>query len=154
MSYASVADMIARFGEIEMVRLSTPRGMEMSIVQTQPVQTALDGCSATIDSYVRKRYAVPLGVAPDVVPPEINRCCCILARYELAGIEGRDSSERVRDDFKAQMAWLRDIADGRVVLALAEVSPADESYAQASTRCAVFDSGDDAPFSSYSGAPL
>lgn len=134
MAYATVRDMIERFGQTEMVRLTTPADQDMDGIVMPTAEAKLDDASAQIDSYVGKRYRVPMDIPPQV----IVRACCILARYDLATGEQREPTEQMGVQRKETIAWLRDIADGKVVLELDEVAPSDESYAQVSMRDPVY----------------
>ncbi len=138
MAYATVRDMIERFGQTEMVRLTTPADQDLGGIVTEVAEAKLDDASAQIDSYVGKRYQVPMAVPPQV----IVRAACILARYDLATGEQREPTEQMRLQRQETIAWLRDIANGNVVLELDEVAPGDESYAQASTRRPIYGGGD------------
>lgn len=126
--------MVARFGAREMIRASTPDGAEAVALVDAPIQSALDDATAMIDTYLRKRYRTPL----DVAPQEVNACCCYLARYTLQTGGGRAPGEQVQKDRDAQVSWLKLVADGRVLLAIAEVAPGGESYAQQQSRPQVF----------------
>lgn len=153
MAYASVDDMIGRFGEGEMARASTPENTPVTAVIPAPIQTALDDASAIIDSFLRKRYNVPL----EAVPPEINRACCMLARYDLGMGTERSISDQVKQAREETFSWLRGIANGTVVLGMEEVTAGDESFATTSSRCPVFggdngyDSGDYQTFGFWNG---
>ena len=138
MAYASVQDMIDTFGQVELIRLTTPADQDMDTVQTDPVNRALDDASAMIDGYLRRRYQVPL----DLVPPEIRRACCVLARYYLSTGDQREASERATQDRKDAVTWLTQISRGEVLLPLSEVVPGDQSFAQVQTRGAVFGAQD------------
>ena len=138
MAYAGVQDMIDRFGQVEMIRLTTPADQDMDTVQADPVTRALEDASAVIDGYLRRRYQVPL----DLVPPEIRRACCVLARFDLSTGDQREASERTTQDRKDAVAWLTQISKGDVLLPLAEVTPGDQSFAQVQTRGAVFGAQD------------
>jgi len=137
MSYASVDDMVLQFGDAEMIAASTPDNTPATVIVAPFIQAALDTATAMIDSYLRKRYRVPL----DVAPPEINTACMMLARCQM-GLGGQrsvpEAAEKERDRV---VKWLRDIADGRVVLGLEEAAPGDESFATMQSRRTVF--GDD-----------
>lgn len=137
MAYATPQDLVQRFGEQEIVRLTTPAGQELSGVGMEAAELALANASALIDSYVRRRYRTPIDVPPD----EIRRVCQDIARYELSTGDGKLPGEEVKDRNRAALAWLRDISEGRVVLELDEVAAGDESYAQAQTRNPVFGGG-------------
>jgi len=137
MAYATVQDLIDRFGQTELVRLTTPADQDLDGIVMPVAEAKLDDATAVIDSYVGRRYQVPMSVAPQV----IVRACCILARYDLATGEQREPTEQMRLQRQETMAWLRDVSIGTVVLDLDEVAPGDESYAMASTRDAVYGSG-------------
>lgn len=139
MAYASVADMIDRFGQAEMIRMTTPDGAEMVGVVSEPIDRALDDASALIDTWLRKRYRMPLTVAP----PEIRRACCLLARYDLSTGGGRTPADQTVKEREETIAWLRSIGAGNALLDLAEVSVSDQSYATQSSRSAVY--GTDGP---------
>lgn len=130
MSYAAIQDMINRFGQTEMIRLSTPDGQDMDGIVPDRVIAALEDVSATIDSYIRQRYRTPL----DVAPPEVVRVTCDMARYSLSTGDGRTPAEETTRRNDAAITWLRDIARGLVKLDLHEVSIGDESYAAAVIR--------------------
>lgn len=135
MAYAAVQDMIERFGAAEMVRLSTPDGEDMETVVAAPVESALDSASALIDSYLRKRYRVPL----DVSLPELREGCMKLARYGLAQGGDREPSAQMKEARDETVSWLRDVSTGKALLDLEEIAPGDNSFAQVSTRsCAPY----------------
>jgi phage gp36-like protein len=139
MAYATVSDLIERFGQTEMVRLTTPADQDLDGIVMTVAEAKIEDASALIDSYVRKRYRTPM----DVPPQEIVRACCILARYDLATGEQREPTEQMREQRSETMAWLRDIAAGKALLELDEVAPSDESYARESSRRPVYGRGGD-----------
>ena len=138
MAYAALSDMIARFGEVEMIRLTVPEGQNLDRADTAAAARALADASAVIDSYLRRRYFVPLATPP----AEIVRAACILARYDLAMGGGRDPSEPVRLARKDIIEWLVMLKDGTVLLDGA-LPGGDESHAMVSDRIQVF--GADGP---------
>lgn len=112
MPYATVQDMIGRFGETEMLRLSSVDGELPETVTVAPVEQAIADADGIIDSYLRKRYAVPLSPVPQV----ITRASCILARYDLCTGGDREPPTQVVNDRKDIVAWLTQIANGTVTL--------------------------------------
>lgn len=130
MAYATVEDMIIRYGAAEITRLSTPDGVDATGPIPEPINVALVTASALIDTYLRKRYRVPL----DVAPVEIQWACCTLARYDLSTGGERSPGEIARKDREDTIGWLGAIASGRVLLDLAEVAPGLESYATMQAR--------------------
>lgn len=112
MAYATVNDMVERFGQIELIRLSTRDDALPESIDGGRVETALADATAVIESYLRARYAVPL----TPVPREITRACCILARYDLARGGEQVPSEQMAMDRKATLDWLGEMAssEGRL----------------------------------------
>ncbi len=128
--YASSDDMVARYGTTEMIRLTVPDGQPMTAVNADQATASLLRASAQIDSYLRRRYQVPL----DLVPSEIADACMTLARYDLSFGEQRDVPEQTRLAYKDKIEWLVGISKGTILLDLEEVPTSDESFAQASDR--------------------
>jgi phage gp36-like protein len=126
MAYATVTDMISRFGTEELIRISTPAGQDMDGVVRQVVDAALEDASALMDSYIRRRYQTPL----DVPPPEVTACCCNMARFNLATGDGKTCSDEIKARNDRAERWLRDIAKGDVRLDLQEVAPTTEETAE------------------------
>jgi phage gp36-like protein len=146
MSYATIDDMVTRYGAAEMIRASTPDGAPAVSIVNAPIQAALDDATSLIDGYLRNRYKVPL----DIAPQEVNAACCILARYTLATGGERNPSAQVKTDRVEKLSWLKLVAQGAVVLGVEEIAPGGESYAQQQTRGQVFQ--DQSPFcGSYRG---
>lgn len=112
MAYATVQDMIGRFGETEMLRLSSVDGLLPDVVNPVPVEQALADADGIIDTYLRKRYAVPLSP----VPQPIIRAACILARYDLSVGGDREPADQVKSDRKDIVAWLTQLSNGAATL--------------------------------------
>lgn len=112
MAYATITDMVLRFGETAIIRLSAGGGPLPVSVQAEPVNLALNDATAIIDSYLRRRYLVPLA-SPT---PDIVRATCVLARYDLSTGADKEPSPQVSKDRDDVIAWLRAITDGRVTL--------------------------------------
>ena len=130
MAYAAVDDMVQRFGEQEMIQLSTPSGQDMDGVVVDVVLRAIGDASAVADSYLRMKYRTPL----DVPPPEVTRQICHMARYEMAAGGNKSASEDMKIRRDEAIAWFREISSGKVKLDLLEVSDEDESTAEVSVR--------------------
>lgn len=121
MAYATLADMTARFGEEELVHLSAaPGGLDGPPVAAK-VTVALNDATALVDSYLRRRYLVPL-VAP--IPAEIVRAACVLARFDLAHGDQREPTEQMRLARKEVIAWLERLSEGSSLLDGVPTAPA------------------------------
>lgn len=136
-SYATVQDMIDRFGQTEMIRLTTPADQGLDGVVMATAEAKLADASALMDTYVGRRYQVPMDVPPQIIVSG----CCNIARYYLAQRENTSPTEDMRRAYDDAMAFLRDVSLGKAVLELDEVEASQESYAMASTREPVFGSG-------------
>lgn len=132
--YATAQDMEGRFGLSEMIRLTTPDGQAMgtalATAQIAMIEEAIAAAGELIDSYLRRRYQVPLDVAPQL----IKRTAMTLARYDLAHGDQRAPSDQMVKEHDLALAWLKDVRNGAVFLDLAEVVVGDASYAQMSDR--------------------
>lgn len=135
MGYATVQDMIDRFGETEMIRLSQPEDRTADTVLVAKVETAIADGSALVDDYLRGLYGTPL-----TSPPEsVVRAVCVLARYDLAKGERTDPTEQMRLDRKEVIDWLKGIAAGLVKIDAPPAGlPGNSGGARVSDRCDIF----------------
>lgn len=121
MTYATVQDLIGRFGEQEMIRLTTAGGDPMTTVVTAKADKALGDASALVDTYLRRRYELPLSETPH----ELVLCTCVLARYELAQGDGRTPTDQIVNARKEWVRWLEMIAAHKADLAVMPTDAAD-----------------------------
>ncbi len=138
--YATVDDMVSRFGEVELLRLSSADGplpAEGEPMPTDRIEQAIADAGRLIDSYLRQRYAVP--VAPP--PAELVRAACVLARYDLALGGDREPSEQMRLARKEVLTWLGQLGLGEASLEGA-ISLSAGSSARVSDRPRTFRMGD------------
>lgn len=131
-TYASLDDMISRFGERQMVEATAHLDPESTEIAESVVADALADADAEINSYLGGRYAVPLAEVPRILLP----LACDIARYRLW--QDR-ASETIIDRYKAAISFLRDVAAGKATLGIADpqTEPAETSGGvQLSTGCA------------------
>lgn len=105
MTYALRADLEGRYGASDLTQRE-------SMLAAGAVAQALADADAMIDGYLSGRYAVPLSPVPTNLP----RIACQLARYALLG---NAADDRARVDYADAIAWLKDVAAGRVNLTTA-----------------------------------
>lgn len=110
MTYAAKQDLIDRYGEGELTRLTDTTNKPPSAIDDTMVEQALDDADGIINGYLKSAgLSVPLVPAPSVLIAK----AAILARYFLH----RDkSTEKVRTDYEDAISWLKDVANGRVAL--------------------------------------
>lgn len=116
MAYATLADLIARFGEEEITQ-RTDR-VNAGTPDAAIAARALDDASAEIDGYLATRYQLPL----PTVPAMLARIACDIARYRL----WEDlASPEVRQRYEDARRLLESISRGVVSLGLpANLPPA------------------------------
>ena len=112
MSYTTQADLEARFGTPELIATADRDGD--GLIDAAVVVQAILDADAEIDSYLGGRYTVPL--APPV-PVLVQRLAADLARYRL---QDDNPLDEVRERYARALATLRDLADGRATLQLAD----------------------------------
>lgn len=110
--YATVQDMVSRFGESEMIRLSVADGDIPEAVEPARVEQAIADASRLMDTYLRVRYATPVSPVAD----ELTRAACTLARYDLSTGGDREPAEQMRLARKEVIAWLLALSKGEASL--------------------------------------
>ncbi|HSV29458.1 MAG TPA: DUF1320 domain-containing protein [Candidatus Omnitrophota bacterium] len=107
MAYITLDDLVARYGEAEMVDIAD---RDRDGVPDPDVLAAVIGdAERDIDAQLGGRYQVPLASVPDLV----KRLACQLARYYLHRVQ---PPEWVRSGYSDAMRQLGEIRDGRVSL--------------------------------------
>ena len=111
--YATVADMVGRFGRVEVTRLSQIEDRETTEIDEEKVARAIGDATAIVDGYLRGRYQLP------VINPQADliRATCILARYDLAKSDRSDPTDQMQKDYDDVIRWLTDVQKGIVKLA-------------------------------------
>ena len=122
--YATVDDLIDRFGEAEMIGLTDP---DNTAVQSARAQRKLEDAHALANGYVGMAYRLPLAgcakPAPQpgnpqavetVAPPLLARLVCDIARYYLYDDK---STEEVLKRYEQAKQELLHISQGKATLA-------------------------------------
>lgn len=109
MAYGTQADLIARYGEPEIIQASDRDDPPSGAIDSASVDRALDDASSEIDSYLATRYTVPVASPPNV----LKAAELVVARYRLHDDRATD---RIRDDYKSIISWLRDVSTGKASL--------------------------------------
>lgn len=112
MAYASVADMVARFGDLEIIQI-TDRNQD-GLIDDDVALVALEDATAEIDAYLG-RFKRPF----TDTPPVLVRLCCDIARYRLTAANGVLITEEIRNRYKIDVLdLLRALAKGEVQLGI------------------------------------
>jgi len=108
-NYCTEQDLIDRFGEGELIRLTNPDDLDATTVDSTRLDQAIADAEATIDGYLAGPYTVPLSPVPRV----ITKIGCDLARYELYD---EQATEHVAERKADAIRFLRSVARGEVSL--------------------------------------
>jgi phage gp36-like protein len=112
-TYATLSDLVARFGNDELVLLSDDANT--GSIAAAVVDLVLGDVRATIDSYLTDRYQLPLTANPAALVP----IACDLARFQLATRSGKTrATDQMTQRNDNAIRWLRDVAAGKVGLGL------------------------------------
>lgn len=107
--YGSSVEFTQAFGAAEIVMLTNLDTPTATVVNPVPISRALIDAAALIDSYIGRRYLLPLSVTPQVLIPY----ALDIARYRLDRIRNR---EDVRLRYEDAIKWLEMIAKGTLTL--------------------------------------
>jgi phage gp36-like protein len=131
MTYAVQADLVERFGELEMVQLTDRQGL--GIIDADVLDRALQDADAEINGYIGSRVTLPLTSVPKI----LVGYACDIARYKLYA---DDPIENVRNRYKDAIRFLELVGQGKLSLGVTtENEPvATAGGVKASTPCSVF----------------
>lgn len=111
MTYVTKQGLVDRFGERELIQLTDRTHIPQTEIDDVPVTRAIGDAVALVDSYVGKRYDLPL----QVVPPVLEKNAADIARYYLHG-EAAGEDSIVTRNFEAALSWLKDVSKGTVLI--------------------------------------
>lgn len=139
MNYATVQDLLDRYGEDDVRKVTDPRGQAVDAVAAQ---RALDDADAEIDSWLCRRYVLPLidaSVITMAVPRALIRCACDIAIYRLQTLRPADDIKDARQRYEDVLKLLKTMSTGDVAIPGATLrSDVADAPASASTGAPVF----------------
>lgn len=109
MTYASQQDLIDRFGEQELIRLTDRADPPSDAIDADIVTRALEDADADINAYLVRQHTLPL----DPVPRLVLNLACDIARYKL---HAEHAPEQVEERHKSALKMLTDLATGKASL--------------------------------------
>lgn len=123
MPYATLQDLIDRYGEAELIQLTDLTHVPQTTVDGARVARALVDATALIDTHVARVASLPLAIVPGL----LTRICADVARYYLhAGGTSKDGVVAVA--YRDGLAQLQAIANGD--MRLAELEPTSGAGAE------------------------
>lgn len=109
MTYATVPDLILRYGERQVIQLTDRADPPARLVDERVAGDALTYADSTIDGYIGKIYQLPLSQTQ----PVLKELALDLAWYRLQSEPTRETIDR----YNAAIRSLKDIQDGKLALA-------------------------------------
>ncbi|MEL6921362.1 MAG: DUF1320 domain-containing protein [Pseudomonadota bacterium] len=122
MTYATQTDLIDRFGSKELMQLTDRSSTPATRINATVVARALTDATALADSYLGKRYQLPI---TGTVPPTLTKVTADIARYFLHG-DSVEKDDPVDIAHRDAMRWLKDVSTGMVSLEVAGVEAPSE----------------------------
>lgn len=116
MNYASKQDMIDQYGEVALIEVTDRAEPPAGVIDDAVLEKELTNASAYIDSFISRRYALPLAV----LPPALKTPCMAIAFYGLLRGRHRDEDRAAYDDARA---YLRDLSSGVALLDIGGSEP-------------------------------
>jgi phage gp36-like protein len=123
MSYASSDDIVFRYGR-DALYIAADRDND-DVIDSGAVERALSDASDEINTYVGKKYQLPLPSVPSVM----IRVCVDIAMYRMS--TGLALTEEKRNRFDDAVRYLERVADGRISLGYDNGSTATEAVGDA-----------------------
>lgn len=111
MAYATQQDLIDRYGADELIQLTDRTNLPATTIDATVVSAAIQDAENLADSYIAKKYKVPLVPVPEVLIPII----CQISRYHLHG-RRTEKDDPITRDYQGALLWLKDVANGTVQL--------------------------------------
>lgn len=116
MSYATLEQLIDRYGESMIIGLTDRGTVATGGVDHETIDRALADTDAVIDARIGARYVLPLAE----VPPLLSDVALCIAIWKL---HRHDTSQKIKDDYAEAMRQLREIGDGTMSLPIATGEP-------------------------------
>ena len=118
MSYATLAQLTARFGERMLIGLTDRGIVAADRIDSEVIARALADTDEMINGYVAGQYALPFATTPGL----ITDLALTIAVYKL---HTSSPDPKIEADYKDALRMLRDVAGGTLKLSAAGVVTAD-----------------------------
>jgi phage gp36-like protein len=120
MPYATQDDLLARFGENELLELTDRDNTPPADINPARIDVAIADAVSEIDGYLAQRYRLPLTGCQDgsggmVAPPRLTALACDIAHYNL--YHDLAPEHEVYRRYQAAIETLAAIASGDLLLA-------------------------------------
>lgn len=107
--FATKADMIARFGDREVIALTNRSNT--GTIDDAVLQGGLDTADGEISGYLASRYSLPMASVPRL----LTGYACDIARYRLCGAAVQCTDD-IEERYKMAVRFLEKVAMGQIAL--------------------------------------
>ena len=114
--YATKTDMTERYTATDLIQLTDRAEPYTNAIVDVVIDQALEDAAAVIDTYIAKRYDLPLSSIPKALALQN----CAIAFYMLH--QGRHTDE-IRKSYEDALAFLDKVSSGRVILDVGGAEP-------------------------------
>lgn len=112
MTYCTQQDLVDRYGAAKLVQLTDKTNKPQTTMDTVVIAKVITDATSLVNSYLGKRYRLPLTVAaPDVL---VTYACQIAWFLLLGDAAGKDSPARLA--YGDAMIWLEKVSRGTVII--------------------------------------
>ncbi|MBN9335629.1 DUF1320 domain-containing protein [Devosia sp.] len=112
MTYCTQQDLADRYGQIKLVQLTDKTNRPQTTIDTVVVEKAITDAASLINSFLGKRYQLPLTVSP---PDVLVTYACQIAWFLLHG-DTAGKEHPVRLAYADAMKWLERVSSGLVII--------------------------------------
>lgn len=130
MAYATVQDMIDRYGERALIDATRDLTQDRDVMNVIRINSALERASAMADTYLQRRYVVP--VRPVQLP--VVDAVCALARYALCSSDDQAPPLQIQTQRKDALQWLANVGSGAATLDATAVADKSDVWSRVSGR--------------------
>lgn len=125
MAYITQTNITDRISEAELILITTDDPAAVA-PDSDKVNAAIADADGVIDSYVGKRYVVPMTDVPKVI---VRHCVSLAVSFLYRDRSTPRDDENIKDNYDEAIAFLKDISVGKAILhgvsSTTELSPAD-----------------------------
>ena len=127
-NYHTNADLKARFADdAQVAQLTGTESAETGVPDEDVLTEVVNGTEGTIDSYMAKRYLVPIAVADHATLAAMMKSRSLdISVYELTKNAGVVPTA-IKDAYDAAIAWLKSVSKGEALLPSPDTEPSTES---------------------------
>jgi len=108
-TYATKAEMILRYGEVELRQATALEDSTTGVINDSVLDASMGEANSLVDGYIQNKYTLPLSP----VPPSVVGHACAITRKLLWK---NNASDKIIKDHDDAIIFLRDVSRGLISL--------------------------------------